>query len=241
MPATERTAVTGGGPGAEEGRAAAERRGTLLRQWPLLLGMVLLWCAVWQDFALHVVLTGVVFSLLVQVLFPMPPVPFGDRFNPWHALVFTGRFLWDVVRSSVSVARVILTRRGQVRSSVVRVPLRSHDDIVMTLVSHALALVPGSIVLDVDRARAVLYLHVLDVDSDEDMDAYRATALEVEAGIIRAVGSTEDMALLRAHPDSAPDAEGMAERRRHPAYRAELLPDTPGPAGPTDAERGGPR
>ncbi|WP_248124345.1 Na+/H+ antiporter subunit E [Micrococcus lacusdianchii] len=235
MPATEPTAV------AAERPAPTEGRGSLLRQWPLLLGMVLLWCAVWQDFSPHVMLTGVVFSLLVQVLFPMPPVPFGDRFHPGHALVFTGRFLWDVVRSSVSVAGVILTQGRRVRSSVVRVPLRSHDDIVLTLVSHALALVPGSIVLDVDRAGAVLYLHVLDVHTDAETAAYRATALDVEAGIIRAVGSREDMDLLRAHPHSAPSSEGMADRRRHPAYRTELLPDTPGPAGPTDAERGGPR
>ena len=235
MPATEPTAV------AAERPAPTEGRGSLLRQWPLLLGMVLLWCAVWQDFSPDVMLTGVVFSLLVQVLFPMPPVPFGGRFHPGHALVFTGRFLWDVVRSSVSVAGVILTQGRRVRSSVVRVPLRSHDDIVLTLVSHALALVPGSIVLDVDRAGAVLYLHVLDVHTDAETAAYRATALDVEAGIIRAVGSRADMALLRAHPHSAPSSEGMTDRRRHPAYRTELLPDTPGPAGPTDAERGGPR
>ena len=44
-----------------------------------------------------------------------------------------------------------------------------------TLTAH---LVPGSIVLDVDRAGAVLYLHVLDVHTDAETAAYRATALE---------------------------------------------------------------
>ena len=60
-------------------------------------------------------------------------------------------------------------------------------------------------------------------------------------GHIDVESNARDMDLLRAHPHSAPSSEGMADRRRHPAYRTELLPDTPGPAGPTDAERGGPR
>ena len=37
--------------------------------------LTLTWGALWQDFSPDVMLTGVVFSLLVQVLFPMPPVP----------------------------------------------------------------------------------------------------------------------------------------------------------------------
>ncbi|MGC5049405.1 Na+/H+ antiporter subunit E [Micrococcus porci] len=231
MPAAETTS-----PATAPTRPAPGGVRSVLRQWPLLLALVLMWCAVWQDFSAHVALTGLLCSLLVVVLFPMPPIPFGGRFHPGHALVFTGRFLADVVASSLSVTRVILTRGRTVRSSVVRVPLRSHDDIVLTLVSHALALVPGSIVLDMDRANGVLYLHVLDATTDADVADYRAKALRVEADIIRAVGTRADVAVLRDHPDSAPDPEGVEERGRHPAYRAELLPDTPGPVAPAPVD-----
>ncbi|WP_228821434.1 hypothetical protein, partial [Nocardia farcinica] len=42
--------------------------------------------------------------------------------------------------------------------------------------------------------------------TDEDVEGFRATALDVEAGIIRAVGSREDLELVRRFPSSAPPA-----------------------------------
>lgn len=219
-------------PASESGRVRAA-----LGQWPLLLVLVLVWCAVWQDFSLHVMLTGLLFSLLVTVVFPMPAIPFSGRVSPWHGLVFTGRFLADVVRSSLSVSAVVLTRGAHVRSSIVEVRLRSHDDLVLTLVSHALALVPGSLVLDVDRANAALYLHCLDVTTDEGIAATRAKALRVEAGIIRAVGTRADLELLRRHPDAAPPPDEVAEHRQHPVYAdGEGGPEAPAPRIPESTE-----
>lgn len=206
-------------PGTDPaGRPAARPRRVrdALSQWPLVAVLVLLWCAVWEDFSLHVALTGLGFTLLVMVLFPMPRIPFSGRLNPWWFLVFTVQFLADVVRSSVEVSKVVLLRGRRARSSIVGVPLRSHDDLVITLVSHALALVPGSIVLDVDRARAILYLHVLDATTDRDIEEFRSKALRVEAGIIKAVGTREDLELVRRYPDSAPP-EGETAGRRRPA------------------------
>lgn len=214
-------------PGTDPARDAAgaehparpHRFRDMVGQWPLIAVLVLLWCAVWEDYSLHVALAGLAFSLLVMVLFPMPRIPFSGRLNPWWFLVFTAQFLGDVVRSSVEVSKVVLLRGRAARSSIVGVRLRSHDDLVITLVSHALALVPGSIVLDVDRARSILYLHVLDATTDEDIEDFRAKALRVEAGIIKAVGTREDLELVHRYPDTAPPEEESAERRRPAAPR----------------------
>ncbi len=198
-------------PGSDSARRGVVRRNRIrgiVAQWPLILVMVAVWCALWQDFAPHVALTG--------LAFPMPSIPFSGRLNPWWSLVFTVRFLVDVVRASVNVTGVVMLRGRRARGSIVGVPLRSHDDLIITLVSHALALVPGSIVLDVDRVRSVLYLHVLDATTDEDVEGFRAKALDVEAGIIRAVGTREDLELVRRFPSSAPPA-ARAEDRRGPA------------------------
>lgn len=207
-------------PGTRPDSVADAREGTgaphpgrvrgVVGQWPLLLVMALAWGALWQDFGLHVLLAGLMFAVLVTVLFPLPPIPFSGRLHPWPALVFAVRFLADAAASSVSVAAAILRRGHRVRSSVVAVPLRSRDDLVVTLVSHALALVPGSIVLDVDRASRVLYLHCLDTTTPAQARRHREKALRVEALVIRAVGSAADLELLRRHPDAAPPPEAPA-------------------------------
>ena len=69
-----------------------------------------------------------------------------------------------------------------------------------------------------DSADAILYLHCLNVTTDEEIAAVRAKALRVEAGIIQAVGSRTDLELLRRFPDSAPPRAEIAGNRRHPAY-----------------------
>ena len=214
---------TRGGPRdtVEDGRPGLVRR--VLSQWPVVLFMTVLWAAMWQDFSLHVLLTGAVFSLLVKAAFPLPPVQFPGRFHPWYVLTFTLRFLWDVVRASASVSWVVLRRPTSSLHSVVEVRLRSHDDLIVTLTSHALALVPGSIVVDVDRATATLYLHCLDVSDNAAMDAYRRNALNVEAGIIRAIGSAEDLQLVRRYPDSAPPFADISDYAHHPPH---VLPGT---------------
>ncbi|QCU77279.1 Na+/H+ antiporter subunit E [Citricoccus sp. SGAir0253] len=201
------------GPAGRAGNGrdtGAEGRQPFWSQWPLLLGLTLTWGALWQDFSPGVLLAGVVFSLLVLWFYRLPRVTFADRFSPWHVLVFTGRFLVHVVTASASVAWDAITKGPRIANSVVAVPLRSHDDLVVTLTGHALALVPGSLVIDVDRPSSTLFLHVLDARDEADVESFRAEALATEAAIIRAIGSRADLALVEE--DEARRADRRADR-----------------------------
>jgi multicomponent Na+:H+ antiporter subunit E len=165
-------------------------------QWPILLGLTLTWGALWQDFSPGVLLAGVLYSTLILWFYRLPRVHFSDRFNPWYAFVFTVRFLGHVVAASVSVARDAIVKGPKIVNSVVAVKLRSHDDLIVTLTGHALALVPGSLVIDVDRPSSTLFLHVLDAEDAESVEGFRNEALATEASIIRAIGTRADLALV---------------------------------------------
>ena len=84
------------------------------------------------------------------------------------------------------------------RNRIISVQLRSHDDLMVTLVGHSLALVPGSLVLDVDRTTATLYLHCLGVTDDHGAEKIRQDALRTEALLIRTSGNLSDLAVVRA-------------------------------------------
>ena len=51
--------------------------------------------------------------------------------------------------------------------------------------------------IDVDRPSSTLYLHCLDVTNEEEVEHFREEALATEAAIIRAIGSREDLELVR--------------------------------------------
>jgi multicomponent Na+:H+ antiporter subunit E len=65
-----------------------------------------------------------------------------------------------------------------------------------TLSTIAISLVPGSYVIDEDLRRRRLLLHVLDTERVEQVDAARREAHRIEALVIRAIGSKQDVSEL---------------------------------------------
>lgn len=178
------------------------QRATLRQELPLLAWMVLVWGALWQDFSPGNLVFGLVLSLLTINLFKLPPVILSGRFNIWRALVFVLRFLWDVVLASFEVMYLAVFRGPKTKSAVITVSLRTESDLLVTAVGHVLTLVPGSFVVEVDRRSSTLYLHVLNVKDQAGIDKARSDVLDIEARLIRMMGSKGELAALNAESTS---------------------------------------
>lgn len=174
----------------------ARIRKVILHQIPMLVWLVLLWMLLWGSFNWLTALTGVIIAVLVTRVFYLPPVALSGRLNLWWALVFAAHFTFDLFRASIEVAWIAIDPRKIPSSSVVAVQLRSRSDLIMTLVSIAISLVPGSLVVEADRLRGVLYVHVLATDTLDDVEAGRNAVLAVERRIVRALGSREEFELI---------------------------------------------
>src|SRR5690554_5217257 len=177
----------------------ARLRKVFLHQVPMLVWLVLLWMLLWGAFSWLNLLTGAIVAVLVTRVFYLPPLALSGRFNPWWALVFAAHFTVDLFRASIEVAWIAVDPRKVPSSSVVAVQLRSRSDLIMTLVSISISLVPGSLVVEADRLRGVLYVHTLATDSLDDVEEARGIVLQVERRIVRALGSREEYEIGRAH------------------------------------------
>jgi multicomponent Na+:H+ antiporter subunit E len=85
------------------------------------------------------------------------------------------------------------------RTAIVQVQLRADSDLLLTMVAEATSLVPGSLVLDLDREQRVMTLHLLPVRDLEDVERKKAHVVVVERRLVRAFGSTADVAALEGH------------------------------------------
>jgi len=92
----------------------------------------------------------------------------------------------------------VLDVRRQPGSAIVAVPLRYSDDLMMTHVSVASSLIPGSLVVEADRDRRILYLHVIGVRSMADVEKQREGVLRWEKRIVRALGDPAQYRALKA-------------------------------------------
>lgn len=180
----------------------------IIQQLVLLVSLVLLWLMLWDSITVVTVVSGIVLAFVVTRVFYLPPVVLSGRFNVWHALVFGLWFLYSVLHASIEVAWYAFRRKAVGAGSVIACDLRTSSDLVLTLIADTASLIPGSIIIDSDRAMGMLYLHFLDCDSEEKLRKAKAQVYYIEELLIRTLGSHRDLAALRARPDPLNETEG---------------------------------
>ncbi len=175
----------------------SRRRISLRQELPLLVWLVFVWGALWQDFSPGNLLFGALIAVVVARLFYLPPVELGGRFNVLRAIPFAVVFLGKVVAASFQVLYLAVARGPKVTNAVVAVPLRSHSDLMVTATGHVISLIPGSLVVEVDRSTSTLYIHGLNVRNGEDIVSLRKEVRDTEAGLIRIMGTKDELAALQ--------------------------------------------
>lgn len=180
----------------------------LLHSIPPTLWLVFVWCALWQNFSLPFLAFGLVLAVGIVWIFRLPTLYLSNRFNPWYAIKFLALFIWNIAVASVHVMWLAFTFTPPLRNSVVAVQLRTRSDLLLTAVSHTMSLIPGSVVVEVDRSLSVLYFHVLDSSTEEEIQDFIRTVGDFESLIIKAVGSKEEHEALLA--DEKLDKEAAA-------------------------------
>lgn len=172
---------------------AKGRFGAFLNQLPLFVGLVLLWALLWGKFSWLNLVTGVAFAAVVSVVFYLPAVQLSGRINLWRTAWLFGKLLVDIVRASVDVSRLALGPRYTPSNAIVAVHLRTRSDLILTWTAVATSIVPGSIVVDIERVDSTLYLHVINMHDVAATDRFRTHVLATERRIVLAFGSAEDV------------------------------------------------
>lgn len=167
-------------------------------QLPFLAWLVVLWMLLWAQFTVLSFLTGLVVAIFVTRVFRLPTVALSGRINIWYAVLFVVQFLFAVLQGALYVTVQVFDFRRQPGAAIIAVPLRYADDLVMTHVAVTSSLIPGSLVVEADRDRRVLYLHVIGVRDGADVEKQRESVLIWERRIVRALGSPAQYRALRA-------------------------------------------
>ena len=175
----------------------SRRRISIRQELPLLVWLVFVWAALWQDFSPGNLLFGALIAVVVARLFYLPPVELGGRFSVVRAVPFAIVFLGKVVAASFQVLYLAVARGPKVSNAVVAVQLRSHSDLMVTATGHVISLIPGSLVVEVDRSTSTLYIHGLNVRNGDDVMSLRKEVRDTEAGLIRIMGTQEELAELK--------------------------------------------
>ena len=159
----------------------------------LPLWLLVAWIALWRDLSLANVVSGLIVAFSVVWLFPPQRNEGGLQIRPIALLRFVAATAVSIVRANFFVAWEVVTPANQINEGMVAVELASNHPVVITLVSHAIILAPGTMVVDIDRGDDTkptkLFIHVLHLRTVEEV---REEVLELEALALAAISGADD-------------------------------------------------
>lgn len=189
MSAVTTTKTAGPGPWRRRARR-------LRAQWTTIVVLTVIWVLLWGDLSWANLVAGAVLGAVVVTVLPLPSVQTHGRLRPWPFLVLAGRFLVDLFAASFHVAWLALRPGRPPRSGIVGVCLASSSEVFLTITAEMTSLVPGSVVVEAHRSTRMLYLHVLDLAGAGGPDGVRETTLALEARVLRAFASDDELVRL---------------------------------------------
>jgi multicomponent Na+:H+ antiporter subunit E len=150
-----------------------------LRAW-VLCWLILVWILLWGTFSAANIVSGLAIALVITLLLPLPAVPVEGRLHPLSLLRLIATVAYYLVLSSVQVAWLAVKPGPPPLNAVLRAHLAVKSDLVLALAVNIFNLIPGSIVLEIDPARRMIYLHVIDVGSDRAVERFYRQVAKVE-------------------------------------------------------------
>lgn len=146
-------------------------RTNALRVW-MICWLILIWVLLWGTVSAANILSGLAVALVITLLLPLPPVPVEGRFHPLSLTRLVVTVAYWLLVSSVQVAVLALKPGPPPLTAVLRAHLDIKSDLVLALAVNIMNLTPGNIVLEIDQARRMIYVHVLDVGSDRTVNRF---------------------------------------------------------------------
>lgn len=169
--------------------------------WPMIW-LAAAWILLWGNLSWFNVFTGLLVAVFVMLLFPLPRMRVPLVVRPIATVVLVVWFVVDLVRASVHVAWLAVRPQKPEGGSLVRVRLRSDEELFQTIVAEMTGLVPGTVVIDLDHRHQELLLHCLDVHTAQGRQRIRRQVLAQEVRVLKALD--RNAAETLAAPDPVP-------------------------------------
>jgi multicomponent K+:H+ antiporter subunit E len=139
----------------------------------LSVALLLLWILLMQSLSAGTLVLGVALALFwPAVTVRLMPAPVRLR-RPLRMARLFCRVVLEMLRSNAEVVWAILTRRSSgIRSGFVLVPLELRDPNGLAVLAMIVTFTPGTAWAQLSADNRVLLLHVLAVQSEEDLVAF---------------------------------------------------------------------
>jgi multicomponent Na+:H+ antiporter subunit E len=141
----------------------------------LNLLLALTWAALQGELNATNFVVGFLVSALIIYVFRQIFNPLYFR-KPILAAKLVTVFIQELIKANLSVLRIVLSRRIQVRSGVIAFPTALRHEVALTMLANMITLTPGTLTLDISPDKRYLFVHTLNLQDPEEVkrDIHRA-------------------------------------------------------------------
>jgi len=115
-------------------------------------------------------------AFLTGDLFSRRPHHFGHITRYLWFCYYVPMFLWECLKANIDVALRVLNPKLPINPGIVKVKTTLKSDTGLTFLANSITLTPGTFCVDIDAEKGILYIHWIDVKT-QDID--KATELIV--------------------------------------------------------------
>lgn len=151
----------------------------------LFLFTLIIWVMLWGELTFANVLSGILVATLLNLAMPIPPSSELD-INFGGMVRLFGSWAIDFVKASVNVAWLAIRRADPPPTAIIKVPMRTNDDISLATAMALINLQPGGIIVDIDKREKTLTMHLLDASSTGKVAEQINQLTRIERRVIRA-------------------------------------------------------
>lgn len=152
-----------------------------------IIWLTILWMGLQGEFNFANLLAGLALALLITFGLPLPAMPISRLRINWLAfLELIGSWIFQLMVASAKVAWLALRPQAPPKTSIVQVPMRVQNDLILSFGTMLFNLQPGGSVTDIDIANRMWTIHLLDTDTEEQLQAEIANVAKLEKRLINA-------------------------------------------------------
>lgn len=164
----------------------------------LFLFAFIVWCLFsWVPDGAHllagILVASIVAFMMGDLIIHRPHLMLDLRRYVYFIFLYVPVFLWEVLKANIDVAYRVVHPELLINPGIVKVKTSLQSDIALTLLANSITLTPGTMSVDVDMDKSVLYIHWIDVRS-RDIEVATRIIVERFEKILRKIfeeGNTE--------------------------------------------------
>lgn len=150
-----------------------------------------MWIVLWGGFTPANFLGGAAVAAVLLTVFPAQEAPRPFQLRIGAAAHFLGFFVIKLIQANAILAWEVMTPGNRIRQGIVAIPVCITSRGLTAVVANSISLTPGTLTLEVDRERRIIYVHVLHL---HDLDTIRKDLHRFEELALKAFGSPEELA-----------------------------------------------